>query len=292
MNELVQATFDYSDLDAGTRVFIQEQAQAIRILVKRTAEDIVTIGIRLLEVKERLGHGKFMGWVQSELELSQMTAVKFMRVAETHAKFKLDLNLPASVLYEISAPSTSDTVVGMVQTGEIPPTLEAIKEAKEKERLARAEAELAQQQLLELQQEMETLSKPEVIQVDTPETVARIMQLERQRDNLKELAEGLSADLKAIEEETEAKRERELHDLRIRQEWQKNAKAVFQSVTQFLTRLPLPIEAQVLEPDDWVRYDQVIEAFENGIAACINWHRGVSSRVIEAGVIADVSLAT
>jgi len=70
--------------------------------------------------------------------------------------------LSVTVLYELAAPSTPETVVEQVENGTIPATLEAIRAAKEAERRAReeeqqarAQAALTLQQLFTLQEESE-----------------------------------------------------------------------------------------------------------------------------------------
>lgn len=98
--------------------------------MKRTAEDIIAIGQDLIEVKERLGHGKFLPWLRSEFEMDQKTAWRFMEVARRFGDKIGNLpNLRPSALYELlSAP---ETIVEMVETGQIPATLPAIREAKQ-----------------------------------------------------------------------------------------------------------------------------------------------------------------
>jgi len=123
--------FDYGLLDDETRTFVQEKTQSIHTRLKRTAEDIIAIGHDLIEVKERLGHGQFIPWLQSEFGMSRQTAHDFIRVAERFGdKCRKFLHLPVSVLYELAAPSTPDEVVEMVETGIILPTIPAIREAK------------------------------------------------------------------------------------------------------------------------------------------------------------------
>lgn len=135
MIEAIQRSlFDYDSLDIETRIFVLDKAASIQARLKRTAEDIIAIGQDLIEVKQRLGHGKFGDWLKSEFEMSQMTAVKFMRVADLFSKFKLSLNLPVSVLYELAAPSTPGEVIEQVIEGQIPATLPDIREAKQEKR--------------------------------------------------------------------------------------------------------------------------------------------------------------
>lgn len=109
MNQL--ALFDYSALDTSTRIFVEERTTEIKSLIKRSAQDIIEIGGKLTEVKERLGHGRFGAWLAAEFEWTQQTAVTFMRV---HGKFKNFLNLEGfapSALYLFASPSTPEEAV-------------------------------------------------------------------------------------------------------------------------------------------------------------------------------------
>lgn len=193
MSDLIQATFDYGLLDEGTRVRLQVRAESIRSRLKRTAEDIVAIGQDLIEAKNDLGHGQFIPWLKAEFDMTEMSAVRFMQVAKRFGegtKSNNLLDLSVSVLYELAAPSTPETVVSQVQSGEIPPTLEAIKAAKEAEKQARiaeakarADAQASQQMLLNLtessQSEIEQLTKQiedlkkEMEELTTPEVEIR-----------------------------------------------------------------------------------------------------------------------
>lgn len=149
--------FDYASLDTDTRLFVQGKAQAIHTRLKRTAEDIIAIGLDLKAVKARLEEsnnhkrGLFLDWVQSEFGMSRMSAVRFMQVAEKFGKCnKLLHNFAPSVLYELASPSTPDTVIEMVETGQILPTLPAIREAK-RELQQEQQASLTQAELQALE---------------------------------------------------------------------------------------------------------------------------------------------
>lgn len=123
--------FDYASLDTDTRLFVQEKAQAIHMRLKRTAEDIIAIGQDLLAVKGRLQHGQFGRWLQAEFDMTDRHALNFMRVASRFgSKSEIISDLPVTVIYELAAPSTPEAVVEMVETGQIPATLPAIREAK------------------------------------------------------------------------------------------------------------------------------------------------------------------
>lgn len=116
--------FDYSSLDVETSQFVQEQTGEIRGLMKRTAQGIVEIGQKLIEVKERLGHGQFLNWLETEFEWHRDTANKFMQVAKQFGS--LDLSevsaFDISALYKLAAPSTPDAAreeaISRASTGE------------------------------------------------------------------------------------------------------------------------------------------------------------------------------
>lgn len=98
----------YPNLAPETLTLIQQHTNEIKGLMHRTAQDIIHIGQRLIEVKQYLGHGNFTNWLKLEFNWSISTATKFMHVAE-QLKFVnfTNLNISASALYIIAAPSTS-----------------------------------------------------------------------------------------------------------------------------------------------------------------------------------------
>lgn len=103
--------FDYSQLDLETSVFIREQTREIRGLMRRTAQGIVDVGQKLLDIKEKLGHGNFLNWLKQEFDWSELTAQRFMQVARRFESANLlDLEIAPSALYILSAPSTPESV--------------------------------------------------------------------------------------------------------------------------------------------------------------------------------------
>ena len=102
--------FDYNTLDLETSQFVQQQAVKIRGLIR---QNIIEVGLRLLEVKQRLQHGSFIDWIEREFSWSYSLAYKFMRVAEAFPKkFKsvnfTDLNIAPSALYLLAAVSVPE----------------------------------------------------------------------------------------------------------------------------------------------------------------------------------------
>ena len=141
-------TLDDDTLDEETRAFVWQKTAQAHGLRKRSMEDIVQIGRNLAAVKQRLPHGQFLLWLQAEFGMSRMTANRWMQVATRFGGSCPTVGqLPVSVLYELAAPSTSAAVMEQVTSGQIPPTLEAIKTAKEVEQQARLEREATGQEL-------------------------------------------------------------------------------------------------------------------------------------------------
>lgn len=107
MMDLVQASFDYEALDQETRVVVQARTSEIKALVKRAAQDIIDIGQKLVEVKDRLDFGQFQDWLGSEFGWSASTARRFMRVAEKFQNVQIE-RFGSSALYLLSADNTPE----------------------------------------------------------------------------------------------------------------------------------------------------------------------------------------
>jgi len=131
----LQKVFDYTILDAETSQFIQRQTGEIRALMKRTAQDIIEIGQKLVLVKEKLAHGRFLDWIAAEFEWSYPTAARFMQVANSFRNtYQID-KFAASALYVLAAPSTPETArseaIARAEAGE-PITYTIAKEIRQK----------------------------------------------------------------------------------------------------------------------------------------------------------------
>jgi Protein of unknown function (DUF3102) len=302
MNESM--SFHYDELDSETRAFIQQKTDEIHSQLKRTAQGVIDIGHNLQAVKERIGHGHFMAWVKSEFGMTHMSAVRFMRVAEQfEGKCNNLLHLPLSVLYELAAPSMPETVVEGVLSGEISPTLQAVREAKEAEqrasaaeRQARTERErsTAQVQLAALTSEIERL-QGKMAQLSTspvkeipviPAEVSRQMEalranvqtLTRQRDTLsgrvEELSEQVRASARGREEEDAARR--------LRLAWQATSNAFQNAVTKVLVLWPTPLDTLSFEAAEWNRVEQVKALCQRVIEQCQGMREATTITIVDA----------
>jgi archaellum component FlaC len=294
-----QKRFDYDSLDEATRELVQRKANETHGLLKRTAENILRIGQNLRAVKEKLPHGQFLLWIETEFEMSQWTARNFIHVAEkmedTWRNFH---DLPVSVLYELAAPSTSEEILTRVQEGKIPPTLEAVKAAKEAERQARVEAEQAQRHLSTAQEEIQekqrtieqltheitslqeqiadlsaqTKAIKEVEKVVVPpEIKAHIETLHQQVHTLKEQRDVLARQVAHLSEEAKAAAQKSGEGeqaRRIRLNWYKVTSEFHSVVVRLLAQWPSPLDALAFEADDWMRLSHTKELAQRFLAAC------------------------
>ena len=129
--------FYYSTVGANVARDLQHTARLIR---DRMAASVIETGGDLIAVRERLEHGQFIAWVETECDLSPRTAQRMMAAAEW-AKGKNDTvsHLLPTVIYALSAPSTPaeihDAALAKIEAGERvePGVLKAeITEAKQK----------------------------------------------------------------------------------------------------------------------------------------------------------------
>jgi len=102
-------SFSYSALDAETRIVVQQKTSEIKSVMRRAAQDIIDIGAKLVEVKDRLGHGKFGEWLATEFQWSEDTAGNFMNVAKRFGDNPKISEFAPSALYLLSRPSTPES---------------------------------------------------------------------------------------------------------------------------------------------------------------------------------------
>ena len=79
--------------------------------MRRSAQDIIDIGQKLIDVKARLGHGHFGGWLEAEFQWSRPTATRFMQVASRFSEIVHGEQFEAKALYLLASPSTPDDAV-------------------------------------------------------------------------------------------------------------------------------------------------------------------------------------
>jgi hypothetical protein len=108
--------FSYAALDRATEVAARSDAALIKGLMRRTAEDIITIGEALIRQKANLPHGMFLKWIEAEFDMSESAARKMMGVARQYGGKSVTVtDLGTRALYELAAPSTPPEVEAEVE---------------------------------------------------------------------------------------------------------------------------------------------------------------------------------
>ncbi|HOC00007.1 MAG TPA: DUF3102 domain-containing protein [Verrucomicrobiota bacterium] len=127
MNEL---TFDYDALPKKDIQFVKQTTREVNLLLERSTGDIIAIGHKLIEMKNRLGHGHWRSWLLTQWPLDISLANRWMNVARKCGQFP-HLEIPRSTLYLLAANSTPDTLrdefVRRVEAGQPPMTHSELK---------------------------------------------------------------------------------------------------------------------------------------------------------------------
>ncbi len=102
------APFDYGAMDAEASDFARQAVTRIKAHERAAAVDI---GRELVAVKERLGHGHFLAWIEAEFGWSRRTATNMMQVAQEFGDdWEKIAHLPKSLQYQIASPSAPQAV--------------------------------------------------------------------------------------------------------------------------------------------------------------------------------------
>lgn len=114
--------FDYSGI--STAVAKEAEATAMRIRDRLRAHTIET-GKELLNVKQKLGHGKFGKWLEFHFGWKERTAQNYMNSATAFGSTPQVIDiLPPSTIYKLAAKSTPEalrqSVIDEIKRGETP----------------------------------------------------------------------------------------------------------------------------------------------------------------------------
>ena len=99
--------FDYEALDPDARTVVRDRTAEIHGLVRITAQSVVKIGRKLVEVKPLL-KSHFVIWLKAEFSWSESAAYNFIRVFERFGDGQSVSNFAPSALYLLSAPSAPE----------------------------------------------------------------------------------------------------------------------------------------------------------------------------------------
>lgn len=82
--------FSYGNLNPEVRSLVRARTAEIQVLVQLLTENILDIGQKLKEVKIHLGEQKFLAWIVAEFQWSESTALRYIRVYESHQETSLE----------------------------------------------------------------------------------------------------------------------------------------------------------------------------------------------------------
>jgi hypothetical protein len=172
------ARFDYHALSDDVAIETRDAAVRVKTRMSRTAQDIIEIGKDLAAVKEKIGHGNWLPWLDAEFGMGDSTARRLMRVANKFGGKSVSLtDFTKEALYELAAPSTPDEVVdaavakiaagGTVTVDDVRKLKAEIKAAKERAKRYREDRDGARMQYEESVCEVSGLyEKIEVLNAD------------------------------------------------------------------------------------------------------------------------------
>ncbi len=153
VQEIASTSFSYDLLTEEQAVSAKADAVWVReqyaTLETTALETSVAIGRRLLDARERIGHGHFLQWVEKEFNFGVRNAQKMMQVTERFGEnTKRVSHLPQRTVYLLAAPSTPEAIREEVlaKPPEQAPTFDQlrdlVKDAKASERKAREVAKM------------------------------------------------------------------------------------------------------------------------------------------------------
>jgi hypothetical protein len=94
-------------LSEGDRAFLDVKAEQIRAVASNA---VIEIGRHLIEAKQRVGHGNFLGWFHGEFpQWSEDTAENYMLAARAFPNSEHVRNMTARAMYLLAGPSVPQT---------------------------------------------------------------------------------------------------------------------------------------------------------------------------------------
>jgi hypothetical protein len=112
VNKVPAIGFDYSAIDPKISGPVKTSASNIQRALGEIQASIFVIGKELLAVKEKIGHGHFLRFIEDEFHWSDKKAERYMSVVRRFGnQIRQFVEFQPSVLYELAAKNTSESVV-------------------------------------------------------------------------------------------------------------------------------------------------------------------------------------
>ena len=189
-----------------TKFNIEKTTTEILMLKDQTAQNIIEIGKRLIEVKNNLEHGEFLNWLEDKVEFSRYTANRFMKIATEFSNVSAVQHLGSKKLFLLAGLDEEDRQEVMKENNVEDMTSreleKVVKEKKEIKKQLEAEQEYSNElqdaikekenQIRALKQKIENIQIPEkeivekeVVKEIIPESITKQMeQLEEEKNEL------------------------------------------------------------------------------------------------------------
>ncbi|ARE39863.1 hypothetical protein RGUI_1722 [Rhodovulum sp. P5] len=208
--------FAYADLEPKIAEGAKAAATVIREKLDTVRSDFLTIGTKLLAIKEKLPHGMFGAWIEAEFSMGHSTANNLMNVARLANKVPPQVieHYPQAAVYKLAAPSTPECIVtqlaNLAKKGDPLPApeqmLTELREAKEKEDAAKEE----QRQAAQAARQDKAARKALLAEGKTPEEVEKIManKAKKKAAYTKAKAKAKAEQHEAYKQETEERKAR------------------------------------------------------------------------------------
>ena len=194
-----------------TEFNIEKTTAEILILKDQTAQNIIEIGRRLIEVKERLEHGEYLKWLKEKVDFTERTAQRFVKVATVFSNTTPVSHLGTRKLLALAGLDEEDrqevikeNKVEDMTTRELE---RVVKEKKEIKKQLEEEQELSnelQEEIKEKEKQIKTLQNEiENIQVPKKEVIEKEVVKEVIPENLILEKQELEEELKTLRARTE-----------------------------------------------------------------------------------------
>jgi hypothetical protein len=91
---------------------LDQRAERIRGLVNSLRTSVIEVGRELVAAKAQCPHGTWLPWLEENFGWMEMTATRYMRVAQTFKSFKSNsvLTIDSSALYLLAGPRVPQTI--------------------------------------------------------------------------------------------------------------------------------------------------------------------------------------
>lgn len=265
-----------------TEFNIERTTTEILILKDQTAQNIIEIGKRLIEVKENLEHGQFLNWLESKVEFSRYTANRFMKIATEFSNVSAVQHLGSKKLFLLAGLDEEDRQEVMKENKVEDMTTreleQVVKEKKEIKKQLQEEQEYSnelqeeirkkEQQIKNLQNEIENIQVPEkeviekeVIKEIIPENlITEKQELEEELETLRKRAEKAENTLSRIKLDKEINQEKVYSNTKL-EHLLSNIKTFLDSASKYtylkdeLQKIPTQnkkiLESKINEVESW-----------------------------------------